>query len=43
MSKNCRHFSLDQKAQIVPRHISGKVPASDLADEYALQPSKIQN
>jgi transposase-like protein len=43
MSKNRRHFSPDQKALIVRRHISGKVPVSDLADEYGLQPSQIHN
>ena len=43
MSKTRRQFSPDQKAQIVRRHLSGKVPVSDLADEYGLQPTQIHN
>jgi transposase len=38
-----RHFSAPQKAQIVRRHISGKEPVSNLADEFGLQPSQIHN
>jgi transposase-like protein len=41
MSKSRRHFSAEQKAQIVRRHVSGKEPISDLADEFELQPSQI--
>jgi transposase-like protein len=41
MSRIRRHFTPDQKAQIVRRHLSGKVPISDLADEFGLQPSQI--
>jgi transposase len=36
-----RHFSDDQKAAIVRRHLGDKVPVSDLADEYQIQPSLI--
>jgi transposase len=36
-----RHFSTPQKAQIVRRHLIGRVPVSNLADEYGLQPSQI--
>lgn len=43
MSHSRRHFSADQKAQIVRRHLSGKEPVSNLADEFGLQPSQIHN
>lgn len=36
-----RHFSDDQKAAVVRRHLGDKVPVSDLADEYQVQPSLI--
>lgn len=36
-----RHFSADQKATIFRRHQGDKVPVSDLADEYQIQPSMI--
>jgi transposase-like protein len=39
--KTRRHFTAEQKAQIVRRHLGGKVPVSDLADELGLQPSLI--
>ena len=38
-----RHFSADQKAQIVRRHLQGKEPVSALAEEFQLQPSLIHN
>jgi len=41
MSGNRRHFSAEQKAQIVRRHLAGKEPVSKLADESDLQPSVI--
>ena len=41
MRQSRRHFSVSQKAQIVRRHISGKEPVSNLADEFGLQPSQI--
>ena len=36
-----RRFSAEQKAAIVRRHLSGKEPVSDLADEVSVQPSQI--
>jgi len=36
-----RHFSAAQKAEVVRRHLVGKVPVSDLADELGVQPSQI--
>ena len=41
MSRTRRHFSDQQKADAVRRHLSGKVAASDLADELGVQPSQI--
>jgi transposase len=41
MSQTRRHFSAEQKAQIVRRHLSGKEPVSKLAEEFGLQPSQI--
>ena len=43
MSQTRRRFSPDQKAQIVRRHLSGREPISNLADEFGLQPSQIHN
>lgn len=40
-SKSRRHFGDEQKATIVRRHLADKVPVSDLADEYHIQPSLI--
>jgi len=34
-----RHFTPDEKAAILRRHLADKVPVSDLCDEYHLQPS----
>lgn len=36
-----RHFSPEQKATIVRRHLGGKEPVSNLADELGVQPSQI--
>jgi transposase-like protein len=36
-----RHFTAEQKAGVVRRHLAGKVPVSDLADELKIQPSQI--
>ena len=36
-----RHFSPEQKAEIVRRHLSGKEAVSALAEEFGLQPSQI--
>lgn len=41
MTKTRRHFTPEQKAQIVRRHVAGKEPVSNLADEFGLQPSLI--
>ena len=40
-SKQRRRFGAEKKAQIVRRHLAGKVPVSDLADEFGVQPSQI--
>jgi transposase-like protein len=37
--KRRRHFAPEDKAAILRRHLSDKVPVSDLCDEYSLQPS----
>ena len=34
-----RHFTPDEKATILRRHLGDKVPVSDLCDEYHIQPS----
>ena len=39
--KSRRHFTAAQKAEILRRHLFDKVPVSDLAEEYNLQPSVI--
>lgn len=41
MSQARRHFTAEQKAEIVRRHLAGKEAVSDLADEFGLQPSQI--
>lgn len=41
MSRTRRHFTPEQKAEIVRRHVVGKEPVSNLADEFDLQPSLI--
>ena len=41
MSRKRRHFTADQKAEAVRRHLSGKEAISDLADEFGVQPSQI--
>jgi transposase-like protein len=43
MRQSRRHFTAEQKAQIVRRHLSGKEPVSNLADELGIQPSQIHN
>lgn len=40
-SKTRRRFGAEQKAQIVRRHLADRVPVSDLADEFGIQPSQI--
>lgn len=39
--RNRRHFTAEQKAQAVRRHLIGKESVSDLADELGVQPSRI--
>ena len=34
-----RHFTPEQKAAILRRHISDKISVSDLCDEFGIQPS----
>jgi transposase len=34
-----RHYTAEQKAEIVRRHLVDKVPVSDLCEEYGIQPS----
>jgi transposase-like protein len=41
MSKSRRHFTAVQKADIVRRHLAGKEPVSNLAEEFQVQPSQI--
>jgi transposase-like protein len=41
MSSKRRHFSAEQKAQVVRRHLAGKEAVSNLADEFQIQPSLI--
>ncbi len=41
MSKTRRRFTVQQKAEVVRRHVSGKEAVSDLADDLGLQPSQI--
>jgi len=40
-SQQRRRFSAVQKADVVRRHLVGKTPVSDLADELGVQPSQI--
>ncbi len=41
MSRARRHFTAEQKAQIVRRHLEGKEAVSTLAEEFGVQPSQI--
>jgi transposase len=41
MSRTRRHFTAEQKAEAVRRHVADKVPVSDLADELQVQPTLI--
>jgi transposase-like protein len=41
MSRTRRHFTAEQKAEIVRRHLAGKEAVSDLADQFGVQPSQI--
>ena len=40
-AKSRRAFTAQQKADIVRRHLSGKEPVSDLAEELKIQPSQL--
>ena len=41
MSRIRRHFTAEQKAEVVRRHVADKVSVSDLADELQIQPTLI--
>ena len=41
MSQKHRHFTAEQKAEVVRRHVAGKEPVSKLAEELGVQPSQI--
>ncbi|MCA9159223.1 MAG: transposase [Planctomycetales bacterium] len=41
MSKSCRSFTAEQKADVVLRHLKDKVAISDLAAELGTQPTQI--
>ncbi len=41
MSRTRRHFTAEQKAEVVRRHLADKIPVSDLADELDVQPTLI--
>jgi transposase-like protein len=41
MSRQRRRFTAEVKAQIVRRHLAGKEPVSQLAEEFGVQPSQI--
>jgi transposase len=41
MARSRRQFGKDVKAQIVRRHLAGKEPVSQLAEEFGVQPSQI--
>jgi transposase-like protein len=43
MSRTRRFLTPEQKAEIVRRHMAGREPVSDLADELGVQPSMIHN
>jgi transposase-like protein len=40
-SRKRRHFTPQQKAEIVRRHLTGKEAVSALAEEFQVQPSQI--
>ena len=43
MSRTRRHFTAEQKAEVVRRHLGDKVPVSDLAEELGVQPTLIHS
>lgn len=36
-----RHFSAQEKAAIVKRHLIDRIPVSDLCDQFGLQPTQV--
>ena len=43
MTKRRRHFTAQEKAAFVRRHLVDRVPISALCDEFGLQPTQIYN
>jgi transposase-like protein len=41
MTRTRRHFTAQQKAEVVRRHVGGKEPVSKLAEELGVQPTLI--
>jgi transposase-like protein len=41
MTRVRRHFTAQQKAEVVRRHVGGKEPVSKLAEELGVQPTLI--
>jgi transposase len=41
MTRSRRKFTPEQKAAIVRKYLKDKVPVSDLADEFSIQPTQI--
>jgi transposase len=41
MSRSRRHFTAQQKAEVVRRHLADKIPVSTLADELKVQPTLV--
>lgn len=41
MTRVRRHFTAQQKAEVVRRHVGGKEPVSKLAEEVGVQPTLI--
>lgn len=41
MSRKRRRFTAQQKSEAVRRHLAGKEPFSDLAEELGVQPSQV--
>jgi transposase-like protein len=41
MTKTRRHFTAEQKAEVVRRHLAKQEPVSKLAEELGVQPSQV--
>ncbi len=41
MTRSRRHFSSEQQDEVVRRHLADKVPVSNLADEFQVQPTLV--